>query len=89
MEAQAFAAVKDIVNKWYYTQQKSIDYSLDAPPCNLHCDTLLTGGSRVLSQGHDYLTAHVISFWSGKFNSAQQNYPVHKPELLAIMESLK
>jgi len=31
----------------------------------------------------------VITFWSGKFNSAQQHYPVHELELLAIVESLK
>ena len=29
------------------------------------------------------------TFWSGKFNSTQQNYPVHEQELLAIIESLK
>jgi hypothetical protein len=88
-EARAFAAVKDIVHKWRNTRRRSIDYSPNAPPCNLCCDASLTGGSGVLSQGDDYLTAHIISFWSGKFNSAQQNYPVHELELLAIVESLK
>jgi len=43
----------------------------------------------VISQGHDLETARIIAFWSGKFNSAQQNYPVHEQELLAIVESLK
>ena len=32
---------------------------------------------------------NIIAFWSGKFNPAQQNYPVHEQELLAIVESLK
>ena len=35
------------------------------------------------------MKAKVVTFWSGKFNSAQQNYPVHEQELLAIVESLK
>jgi hypothetical protein len=43
----------------------------------------------MLSQGNDDLTAHVIAFWSGKFNSIQHNYPVHELELLAIVETLK
>jgi hypothetical protein len=42
-----------------------------------------------VSQGDDLKTAKVVAFWSGKFNSAQQNYPVHEQELLAIVESLK
>jgi hypothetical protein len=88
-EARAFAAVKEIVHKWRNTRRRSIDYSPNAPPCNLCCDASLTGGSGVLSQGNDYLSADVIAFWSGKFNSAQQNYPVHELELLAIVESLK
>ncbi|EJD36662.1 hypothetical protein AURDEDRAFT_36803, partial [Auricularia subglabra TFB-10046 SS5] len=46
-------------------------------------------GSGYISQGEDLSTARVITFWSGKFNSAQQNYPVHERELLAIVESLK
>lgn len=52
-------------------------------------DACLTGASGVLSQGNDVSTASVVEFWSGKFNVAQQNYPVHEQELLAIVESLK
>ncbi|KAJ3486050.1 hypothetical protein NLI96_g4519 [Meripilus lineatus] len=47
------------------------------------------GASGYISQGDDLKTAKVVTFWSGKFNSAQQNYPVHEQELLAIVESLK
>lgn len=43
----------------------------------------------MISQGENYLTTNVIAFWSGKFNSAQQNYLVHELELLAIVESLR
>jgi RNase H-like domain found in reverse transcriptase len=32
---------------------------------------------------------NIIAFWSGKFNSAQQNSPVHEDELLAMVESMK
>ena len=56
---------------------------------NLVTDTSLTGASRYISQGDDLMKAKVVTFWSGKFNSAQQNYPVHEQELLAIGESLK
>ncbi|KIM76140.1 hypothetical protein PILCRDRAFT_798107 [Piloderma croceum F 1598] len=52
-EARAFAAIKEIVHKWRNTRRKSIDYSPDAPPCNLCCDASLTGGSGVLSQDPD------------------------------------
>jgi len=66
-----------------------LDYSATAPPINLTCDVCNIGGSGAISQGHDLETACIIAFWSGKFNSAQQNYPVHEQELLAIVESLK
>ena len=36
-----------------------------------------------------HVKLQVVAFWSGKFNSAQQNYPVHERELLAIVESMK
>ena len=42
-----------------------------------------------VSQGKDLKTANVVVFWSGKWNSAQQNYPVHELELLALVETLK
>jgi hypothetical protein len=58
-------------------------------PINLITGASLTGVSGVLSQGPDVHTADIVGFWSGKFNSAQQNYPVHEQELLAIVESLK
>ena len=42
-----------------------------------------------MSQGVDPANAKVVGFWSGKWNSAQQNYPVHEQELLALVETLK
>jgi hypothetical protein len=66
-----------------------LDYSPGAPPINLVCDASLTGGSGVVSQGEDLASAKILAFWSGKFNSAQQNYPVHEQDILGIIESLK
>lgn len=62
---------------------------MNAKSLNLVMDAYLTGASGVLTQGNDLNIAKVVSFWSGKFNATQQNYPVHEQELLAIVESLK
>ena len=52
-------------------------------------DACLTGGGGYVSQGDNPSKAKVVSFWSGKWNAAQQNYPVHEQELLALIETLK
>ena len=52
-------------------------------------DGCLTGGGGYVSQGQDLEKVKVIAFWSGKWNSAQQNYLVHKLELLALIKMLK
>jgi hypothetical protein len=56
---------------------------------NVAGDASLSGCAGHVSQGEDVNTAKVIAFWSAKFSHAQQNYPVHDRELLAIVESLK
>ena len=86
---RAFEQVKQIVQASRDRRRVALDYSPEAPPINLVTDASLTGASGYISQGSDLRTAQVITFWSGKFNSAQQNYPVHEQELLAIIESLK
>ncbi|PIL28086.1 hypothetical protein GSI_09840 [Ganoderma sinense ZZ0214-1] len=86
---RAFDQVKEIVHKWRNSRRTALDYLEGAPAINLVTDASLTGGSGYICQGDDVLMAKVILFWSGKFNSAQQNYPVHEQELLAIIESLK
>ncbi len=88
-EQRAFDEVKSIVDKWRDLRRVPISYAEDAEKVNLTCDASLTGGSGVLSQGDDLSTANIVAFWSGKFSSAQRNYPVHELELLAIVESLK
>ncbi len=88
-EQRAFDEVKDIVEKWRDLRRVPLSYETGAQKVNLTCGASLTGGSGVLSQGDDLATANIIMFWSGKFSSAQQNYPAHELELLAIVESLK
>ena len=66
-----------------------MDYSPNAPPIWVTTDGSLTGGGGYVSQGDDPDNANVVGFWSGKWNSAQQNYPVHELELLALIETLK
>ena len=86
---QAFDKVKEIVNDHRDRRRKALDYSKGAPPIWVTTDGCLTGGGGHVSQGADPKTADVIGFWSGKWNSAQQNYPVHEQELLALVETLK
>ncbi|KAF9642947.1 hypothetical protein BDM02DRAFT_3264285 [Thelephora ganbajun] len=52
-------------------------------------DGCLTGGGGYISQGKDPNKSKIVGFWSGKWSAAQQNYPVHKQELLALVETLK
>ncbi|KAJ3473941.1 hypothetical protein NLI96_g12741 [Meripilus lineatus] len=86
---RAFEEIKSIVQKFRDHRRTTLDYSKGAPKINLVTDASMTGASGYISQGDNLKTAKVVTFWSGKFNSAQQNYPVHEQELLAIVESLK
>jgi hypothetical protein len=88
-EQRAFDEIKDTVHKWRNHHRVAVDYRKGAPTINLVTDACNTGASGYVCQGEDLRTAKVIAFWSGKFNAAQQNYPVHEQELLAIVESLK
>ena len=88
-EQCAFDKVKQLVDKWQNNHRVSIDYQPEVDPVYLNTDASCTGVSGYISQGKDWKLARVITFWSGKFNPAQQNYPVHEQELLAIIESLK
>ncbi|KAJ3002426.1 hypothetical protein NUW54_g5855 [Trametes sanguinea] len=86
---RAFEDVKAKVHLWRNNRRVALDYSPGAPCINLVTDASLTGASGYISQGEDLKTSEVVTFWSGKFNSAQQHYPMHEQELLAIIESLK
>jgi len=89
IEELAFKKTKMIVQEHRETHRVAIDYSPNAPPVNMNPDASLTGAGSTISQGEDVKTAPIIAFWSGKFNDAQRNYPVHERELLAIVETLK
>jgi hypothetical protein len=86
---RSFDNVKKIVNEHRNQRREALDYSTSAPPIWVTTDGCLTGGGGYVSQGADPNDAKVVGFWSGKWNSAQQNYPVHELELLALVETLK
>lgn len=91
-DQRAFDLVRACVEAHRNIHRRSLDLAsaLDgSKPVNLSTDASFTGASGVLSQGASRKSADIISFWSGKFDSAQQNYLVHEQELLAIVESLK
>jgi hypothetical protein len=91
-DQQAFDLVKACMEVHCNVSHQALDLPSainGTHPVNLTTDASLTGASKILSQGPVLKEAKVIAFWSGKFNSVQQNYPVHEQELLAIVESLK
>ena len=89
MAQRSFDAVKRIVDSYRDERHKALDYLEGADPIYVTTDRCLTGGGGYVSQGKDPRNASVIAFWSGKWNAAQQNYPVHEQELLALVETLK
>ena len=86
---RSFDHVKRIVDEHRDGRRKALDYSKDADPIYVTTDGCLTGGGGYVSQGKHPEQASVVAFWSGKWNAAQQNYPVHEQELLALVETLK
>ena len=86
---RAFDKVKKIVEDHRSLRREALDYSEGAPPIWVTTDGCLTGGGGYVSQGTDSKLAKVVGFWSSKWNPAQQNYPVHEQELLALIETLK
>ena len=86
---RAFDEVKRIISKHQNSCRKALDYSEGALPIWVTTDGCLTGGGSYVSQGDDPSSANVVGFWSSKWNLAQQNYPVHEQELLALVEMLK
>jgi RNase H-like domain found in reverse transcriptase/Reverse transcriptase (RNA-dependent DNA polymerase)/gag-polyprotein putative aspartyl protease len=89
-QQRAFELVKQNIQRYRDLHRESIDYYADTSknPVNLIVDASQTGGGGVITQGISPFVK-IIAFWSGKFNPAQQNYPVHERELLAIVESMK
>ena len=85
----AFNEVKKIVNDYRDQHREALDYLEGAPPIWVTTDGCLMGSGGYVSRGENPSNAKVVGFWSGKWNSAQQNYPVHEQELLALVETLK
>ena len=86
---RAFDEVKQIVSDHRDQRREALEYTKGAPPIWVTTDGCLTGGGGYVSQGADPDKAKIVGFWSGKWSSAQQNYPVHELELLALVETLK
>ena len=85
----SFDKVKQSVSKHRDERRKDLDYSPGAVPIYVTTDGYLTGGGTYVSQGKDPENTGVVAFWSGKWNVAQQNYPVHEQKLLVLVETLK
>jgi len=86
---RAFDEVKKIVEDHRDQCREALDYSEGVPPLWVTTDGCLSGGGGYISQGIDPDDAKVVGFWSGKWSPAQQHYPVHEQELLALVETLK
>ena len=75
-----FDEVKKIVNNHRDQRGEALDYSKNAPLIWVTMDRCLTGRGRYVSQGTDLNNVKIVGFWSGKWSSAQQNYPVHEQD---------
>ena len=87
-EQRAFDQIKNIVADARDLARIAIDYGPNAPPINLVTDGCSIGIAGCISQGENWRTAPVVTFYSAKLSSAQQNYAVHEIELLAGVETM-
>ena len=87
-EQRAFDEVKSLVHTARNHHRVPLDYSPGAPPIWMITDGCATGIAGVVSQGPEWKTAKISSFYSAKLNPAQQNYPVHEIEMFAGVETM-
>jgi hypothetical protein len=87
-EQQAFEDVKALVHAARSRSRVPVSYAEDALPVWVITNGCNSGISGIISQGADWQTAKVATFYSAKLNSAQQNYLVHKIEMLAGVETM-
>jgi hypothetical protein len=73
----SFNKVKSIVDEYQDKQWRVLDYQVGADPIYITTDGCLTDGGGYVSQGKDLALSNIVMFWLGKWNAAQQNYPVH------------
>lgn len=88
MEQRAFEDVKRLVQGARDHRRVPLDYWEGAPTIWMVTDGCATGVSGVVSQGPEWQTARIATFYLAKLNSAQQNYPVHEIEMLAGIETM-
>lgn len=51
-------------------------------------DACINGVTTVIAQGDNWKCSVIAAFFSEKMNLAQENYPVHKQEMLARIEGM-
>ena len=88
MEQRAFEDVKAVVHAAWTQSQVPINYARDTLQVWVIMDGCNSGILGLISQGADWWTAKVATFYSVKLNSAQQNYLVHEVEMLAGVETM-
>ena len=65
-----------------------LDYAKGTPHVWYMTDACMNGVAGVIVQGHKWQHAHVAAFFSAKLTTTQQNYPIHKQEMLAGVEGM-
>ena len=68
--------MKSLVGKWSNVTRQPLDYSIETHPISIICDASFTGAAGILCQGPEWQKVSVAAFWSGKFTTTQQNYPI-------------
>ncbi len=86
---RAFDEVKRLVHTHRVHHRVPLDYTDGAAPIWLVTDGSVSSIAGAVSQGADRRTAQVAAFFSAKLSPAQANYPVHKIEMLAGVESMR
>ena len=85
---RAFEDIKNLAVKCCNYHRWPLNYNDDTLPVNVVTDGCGTSIAGVISQGQNWRKAEVAAFYSAKLNTAQQNYPVHKIEMLADVETM-
>jgi hypothetical protein len=85
----AFDEIKAHVAHFWEHRHVPLRYGENTDPIHLITDACTTGIAGVISQGPDWRNSNVAAFFSAKLNPAQQNYPVHKLEMFAGVETMK
>ena len=87
-EQRAFKEVKTLVHNVQENRRVPLNYAEGTLPIWMITDGCSTGISGLVSQGNDWKTVKIAVFYSAKLNPAQQNYPVHKIEMFAGIETM-